>query len=490
MTHFRPAKALCLLAAAGLVAGGAAIAAGPASAAAVTCPAVSSSGAVSPAPTPGVDWAGCDLDGAYLPDMDMASADLQGANLTSADAAGSDMAGANLSDATLTDAELSADLSGADLASAYAEDTSFTGANLKSANLDNAYAWGASFVGAAMQGAQLVDADLDSADLGSADLFGATLTGVTDSDTSWLNTICPNGASANYYTDGCLSSVAVTTPSATPTITGGTLGNNGWYTSPVTVTWYWVDSNSLGPASGCPSSTTSAQQGSAVVITASCTDSAGNTGTGSLTTKIDTTPPVVTLSGVRSGATYLLGLAPTAECTTTDAVSGVAAYAYEETLSSRPDGSGINTAECAGAEDEAGNKAPTVKVRFLVVYTFGGFISPKPGTALNPSAHKIVAKFRLANGAGKTIPASTMRALAATYDVRVTLRGPDTKPVTSSCSWDASGKYLECVITRPVHIRTGRSHKYTITATENLGTGSVTAPADAYSQNPEPVYFR
>jgi len=83
-----------------------------------------------------------------------------------------------------------------------------------------------------------------------------------------------------------------------------------------------------------------------------------------------------------------------------------------------------------------------------------------------------------------------MAALAATYDVRATLRGPDTKPVVTSCSWDGRGKYLECVIVRPRKIRTGRSHRYWITVTENLGSGFVTAPADAASENPEPIYFR
>jgi hypothetical protein len=70
-----------------------------------------------------------------------------------------------------------------------------------------------------------------------------------------------------------------------------------------------VDSNSLVSAS-CPASTTSAQQGTAVVIKASCTDSAGNSGTGSVTAAIDTTPPKVTISAVKNGAVYLIGQVP------------------------------------------------------------------------------------------------------------------------------------------------------------------------------------
>ena len=80
-------------------------------------------------------------------------------------------------------------------------------------------------------------------------------------------------------------------------------------------------------------------------------------------------------------------------------------------------------------------------------------------------------------------------ALASTYDVRATLRGPLTSPVISSCSCNASAKEFQCSITRPRHIRTGRTHKYSITATENVGGGFLTVPPDALSQNPESVYF-
>ena len=45
------------------------------------------------------------------------------------------------------------------------------------------------------------------------------------------------------------------------------------------------------------------------------------------------------------------------------------------------------------------------------------------------------------------------------------------------------------MITRPHTIRTGRSHKYSMTVTENIGGGFLTAPPDALSQNPIPFYF-
>jgi hypothetical protein len=410
------------------------------------------------------------LTGAYLPDANLAKANLSGVTASNAN-----LAGDTLSDAILTSANL--------------QSTDMSAANLESANLSIAYAWGAKFTAAQMQQANLTDINVDEADLGSANLFGATLTSTTfDSGTTWSDATCPNGASANYYTDGCLSPVAVTKPSATPVVTAGTMGNNGWFTSGVTVTWYWVDSNAL-VTGKCLSTTGTTEQGASVVISASCTDSSGNVGTGSVTEKIDTTSPVVTVTNVKRDAVYVFGDAPVAGCDTTDALSGVADYAMSTTIGGRPDGTGVLTATCSDATDQAGNTAPTVSLKYQVAYAFGGFLSPKPGARLSPSARKIIVQFRLTNAAGTDIPASTAAGLAAVYDVRTTLRGPDTKPVVSSCSWSARAKEFRCVITRPRHIRTGRKHKYSLTVTENLGGGFHTVPPNAVSQNPEPVYF-
>jgi hypothetical protein len=42
----------------------------------------------------------------------------------------------------------------------------------------------------------------------------------------------------------------------------------------------------------------------------------------------------------------------------------------------------------------------------------------------------------------------------------------------------------------PRKVRTGHQNKYTITVAENLGSGWLTVPAGAASENPEPVYFK
>jgi hypothetical protein len=133
--------------------------------------------------------------------------------------------------------------------------------------------------------------------------------------------------------------------------------------------------------------------------------------------------------------------------------------------------------------------APPVSVHFRVVYDFGGYLSPKPAAELKPSADHITVRFRLALPDGTALPAATQAGLARHHDVRATLRGPDIKPEMAVCTWVARGHYLQCLITTPRHVRTGRRNRYTIKVTENLGGGFVTVPPDVQSQNPVPVYF-
>jgi uncharacterized protein YjbI with pentapeptide repeats len=479
------------LAAVSLAAGLATAAATPALAAA-TCPVVDVSGNVTPPPSPGVDWSGCDLASAFMPSANLAGAQLQNATLTNADLPNADLAEANLTGANLTNATAAGDnLTHASLDSANLFGTFVDSADLESADLTSASAIGAQFTGSDLKNATVRNVDLSFADLTSADFFGASMANLTTNDgTFWTHAICPNGASADFYTAGCLSAVSVTKPAATPTVTAGTLGTNGWYTSAVTVSWFWVDSNALNPAH-CPGSTTSAVQGSGVVISASCTDVSSNTSDASVPANIDTTPPTVALTRVRNGASYPLGQAPLAQCTTADAVSGVARNAGTTIMGGRPDGTGVFTVTCTGAADNAGNnQASTLTAHYTVLYEFGGFSAPKPGSTLKASTRTITVRFRLSNQAGHPIPAKTAAALAAHHAVRATLRGPGISPATAACSWVASTKFLTCAIATPRHVLKGHKHRYTITATENLGTGFTKAPITAASENPEPIHFR
>jgi uncharacterized protein YjbI with pentapeptide repeats len=211
-----------------LVSGGAlALSTNPATAA--TCPAVAAgTGAVTPAPAPGVDWDGCDLENANLSDANLTGANLSnsissfvnftGATLASVNLSGSDLDGANLGQTDLSAANLSntetiglesggvtatvaptlpagwslqggyligseaylehADLANFDLAGDDLYDTNFDYANLTGANMSSEDLIGANLVSADLAKVNLTDTSLLSANLQGASLTGATLSGV------------------------------------------------------------------------------------------------------------------------------------------------------------------------------------------------------------------------------------------------------------------------------------------------------------------------
>jgi hypothetical protein len=119
-----------------------------------------------------------------------------------------------------------------------------------------------------------------------------------------------------------------------------------------------------------------------------CTNLAGLvTNASLLTIKIDKTPPVVTVTGVANGQTYVLGSVPAAGCSTTDVPSppqsGVATNASLTTLGG-PVGSITST--CSGAKDNAGNSqlAP-VSATYAVIYNWSGFFQPVDNPGPGPS---------------------------------------------------------------------------------------------------------
>jgi hypothetical protein len=81
------------------------------------------------------------------------------------------------------------------------------------------------------------------------------------------------------------------------------------------------------------------------------------------------------------GATYPLGSVPMAGCTTTDALSGVAASATVAVSGGAPDGTGMFTATCGGATDKAGNARPAVTATYTVTRA-----TPPPATTPTTTA--------------------------------------------------------------------------------------------------------
>ncbi len=134
---------------------------------------------------------------------------------------------------------------------------------------------------------------------------------------------------------------------------------HGWHNSDVTVEFIGHDSTS--GIDYCPPSHVFSHDG-IVGRSGYCFDKAGNgTFAQSPTIYLDKTAPVVTVTGVTDGATYItLENVPTVGCDTVDTgnnagVSGVAVAASLTLTGGSPDGSGTFTAICDGALDYAGN---------------------------------------------------------------------------------------------------------------------------------------
>ena len=87
---------------------------------------------------------------------------------------------------------------------------------------------------------------------------------------------------------------------------------------------------------------------------------------------------------------------------------------------------------------------------------------------------------------GTPINASLAAALAAAGKVAATLAGPGIDPQVELCSWN--GQHFQCNIKTPKSLLTDT--EYTITVSEAVGTGFVTAPAVGSAINPVTVSFK
>lgn len=205
---------------------------------------------------------------------------------------------------------------------------------------------------------------------------------------------------------------------------------------------------------------------------------------------LDTAPPVVAVTGVSNGGSYVFGGVPAPHCKTTDNGT-VAAPAVLTVATTGSHGVGRFTATCAGAADLAGNnqRAP-VHATYTVRYGMNGFLAPKPGSTIARSSKVITVRFRLTTAADTPIPGASAAALAASRHIRATLSGPHISAVTASCAWNAARTFYTCAIRTPAGTRTGSQWRYTITALEDVGTGFLPAPGVRGAADPETVHFR
>jgi hypothetical protein len=186
-----------------------------------------------------------------------------------------------------------------------------------------------------------------------------------------------------------------TPPVISGAIVSGTLGSNGWYTSPVTV--HFTCSDALSGIAVCPDDVTLTGNGASQSLTASAVDNAGNARSATVGhIDIDAEAPSISTLTLKDGGIYTLGTVPAASCAAADGVSGVASCSVRVTGGLA---NGVGTfAFTATATDKAGNTA-TRTGSYRVVYRFDGFLQP-----INDTAHQVDTNLSIFK-AGSTIPA-------------------------------------------------------------------------------------
>lgn len=177
----------------------------------------------------------------------------------------------------------------------------------------------------------------------------------------------------------------------------------GWNNTSVAVVWNCSDA-----VSGVVAPTVSRTvegEGADQSASATCYDLADNSASTTETgINIDRTLPVVTISGVTNGATYIIGAVPTASFAATDALSGIA----DENASvacTNPAGVGTCT-YTVNAADKGGN-ALTVTATYMVEYSFGGYLTPLSLAKPFRLGSTIPVKFQLADANGYFISSAT-----------------------------------------------------------------------------------
>jgi hypothetical protein len=235
-----------------------------------------------------------------------------------------------------------------------------------------------------------------------------------------------------------------------PTISAAATGSpnaNGWYNGNVTVHFSCADALSGIPTGACPADQTLSTEGSAVTSTAQTVqDLAGNSSAASniVTVAIDKTAPTVSVTGVSNGASYTLGNVPTAGCTTTDGLSGVAASATLQVSGGTASGVGSYTAACTGAQDKAGNSS-SASATYAVGYSFGGFLAPvnnPPTVNTGKAGRTYPVKFQLTSVNGAYV--SSLSAIASvTYKSTGcgTFTGDPTDALETSATGGTSLRY-------------------------------------------------
>lgn len=185
----------------------------------------------------------------------------------------------------------------------------------------------------------------------------------------------------NVGTDRVTVKLDTTAPAISAAVTAGTLGSNGWYRGPVTVSF--TCSDGLSRIATCPDPVTLTANGAGQSVGGTAEDNAGNTASAGVSgISIDGEAPDINVAGVANGAIYTLGGVPVVSCSANDGVSGVASPCSAVVSGGLASGVGTFTFR-ATATDNAGNTA-TASGTYRVVYRWDGFEQP-----INDTAHQI-----------------------------------------------------------------------------------------------------
>ena len=210
--------------------------------------------------------------------------------------------------------------------------------------------------------------------------FPATLSAITGTYAS--DGIGSQTASCDYTDGGGLQASASETynivdpsPPVITKVVTGTEGNNGWYTSNVSVDWTVNDPespNSL-QTTGCNDQNITADQAEQT-YSCSATSAGGSSGPQSVTIKRDATDPNVSLfDGPANGSEHYFGSVPAEPtCNASDALSELAGpcsvSGYGTTVGSHT--------VTATATDNAGNEATASSTYKVLAWDFRGFYQP------------------------------------------------------------------------------------------------------------------
>ncbi len=202
------------------------------------------------------------------------------------------------------------------------------------------------------------DADTDGDGLTNSEEHGVGTSPTNpDSDGDGVNDgsdNCPlvsNPDQADSNGDGIGDACDTSAPVIAATVDGD-LGNNGWYTSDVNVSWTVTDNESaVSSTVGCETTDVTADTED---VTFTCTaTSAGGTASESVTLKRDATDPTVTYSA--NAGSYDVAESVGITCAATDNLSGIASDTCAD-LSGAAYTFGVGTTSfSASAEDVAGN---------------------------------------------------------------------------------------------------------------------------------------